>query len=321
MARYRWSVVLATACLLVLGGCPVDEVPGDTDGTTDTPTQVPEPDATVADVEPPGPDAAPDADPPKPDGTVDATPDTPTVPDTAVEPDADTAGPEVDTAEDGEAAPVDADDIGPAPECLTDADCQHLAEPCVLGACTDGACAATLDTCDDDDTCTEDSCEVETGCQHVYDAMTCEGAAVAYTTTVDDAANVLGGVVVLGTDDALLSDLDTGRVTLTHTAGAYVWEFTAEGYLPVWRSATVAQGEVLAVTTPWLHPRNPAAGLATTAEPTTVTSQDLSVIVAVCWFALLAQSLTFESWLRRMMQGWHNLPLRLLRKYLYKFKY
>ncbi|MEC9051601.1 MAG: hypothetical protein VX747_04015, partial [Actinomycetota bacterium] len=214
------------------------------------------------------------------------TPDTTTEPDTPVTPDAQEpdvpVGPEPDATTDaGDAATDTGEDTGPPPECETEAECQHLAAPCVLGICVDGACTTSPDTCDDGDTCTEDSCDLEAGCQNVYGALTCEGAAVAYTTTVDDAANVLGGVTVEGTGDVLSSDLNTGQVTLTNTAGSYVWTFSAEGYLPVWRSTTLAQGQVLTVPTPWLHPRNPNSHVAVPGEEATATSQDLSVSVTV----------------------------------------
>ncbi len=64
------------------------------------------------------------------------------------------------------------------------------------------------------------------------------GAAVNVTNTTDPAFGVL---------------------TLTSSAGEHVWKFSRDGYLPVWRRATIRSNAVTVLPYAWLAPQSPVA--------------------------------------------------------------
>ena len=94
-----------------------------------------------------------------------------------------------DQCDDGECkggAPLDCDDDNPctADQCETGQGCVHAPtdgsctddNPCTLGDyCSGGLCKSTgIDTCDDGNPCTDDSCALDVGCQHVNNTAGCD---------------------------------------------------------------------------------------------------------------------------------------------------
>ena len=85
--------------------------------------------------------------------------------------------------------------------------------------------------------------------------------ALAHTRVVDGVGHPVAGASVeeSGPDGARsLLATESGFASLGTTAGAYVWKFSAPGHQPVWRAATLADGEVRLVPSPWLAPDGPA---------------------------------------------------------------
>jgi len=80
--------------------------------------------------------------------------------------------------------------------------------------------------------------------------------AVARTRTLDASGQPLGAVAVrqrAGTEATeSTSDASTGFAALGGEPGEYIWRFSREGYLPVWRKATLGARQILFLPSPWL---------------------------------------------------------------------
>ncbi len=87
------------------------------------------------------------------------------------------------------------------------------------------------------------------------------GFAVARSRTLDESGQPLGEVSVhqrVGDQVAeLRSDPSTGFVALGGSPGDHLWRFSREGYLTVWRRATLAARQVAFIPSPWLVRQQP----------------------------------------------------------------
>lgn len=161
MRRPAICLIALTFILAQCGGGGGDDGRRDTGGTP--------PDGAVADsgadvaqedTGTPG-DDAPDVPSPPPDAGDVSTP----------QPDAGDVG-------GGEETQTGADaDVGQVTDCDGDQDCQHLATPCTIATCDGGTCATTPKNCretPEDDLCTIDICNAETGaCEHAPNPDCC----------------------------------------------------------------------------------------------------------------------------------------------------
>ncbi len=95
----------------------------------------------------------------------------------------------------------------------------------------------------------------------VFAGLTAQVQALGFSRTLNQAGQPLAGVTIVESGPSGVatntSDPDFGVVTLGHGAGAYAWKFSLDGYLPVWRSATLSSNAVSVVAYPWLTARNP----------------------------------------------------------------
>ena len=84
--------------------------------------------------------------------------------------------------------------------------------------------------------------------------------ALGVTRTLDGAGQPLGDVRIeeQGPTGSVerRSEAESGIATLAEEAGAFQWEFSRDGHLPVWREGTLAPGQVLFVPSPWLAERS-----------------------------------------------------------------
>ncbi len=85
-------------------------------------------------------------------------------------------------------------------------------------------------------------------------------AALGFTRSLNQVGQPLPAVSILesgptgtGTN---ATDPAFGVATLGQTAGTYVWKFSLDGYLPVWREATLQSNHVALIPYPWLTARN-----------------------------------------------------------------
>jgi PKD repeat protein len=83
---------------------------------------------------------------------------------------------------------------------------------------------------------------------------------VARTRTLDASGQPLGAVAVLqcaGTEvTESISDTAAGFASLGGEPGEYIWRFSREGYLPVWRKASLSPRQILFLPSPWLVREN-----------------------------------------------------------------
>jgi RHS repeat-associated protein len=91
--------------------------------------------------------------------------------------------------------------------------------------------------------------------------------ALGVTRTLDGAGQPLGDVLVAEDGPAgpreRRSETESGIATLAESAGSFVWKFSQDGHLPVWRDGTLVPGQVLFVPSPWLPVRDDAVAALT----------------------------------------------------------
>lgn len=92
-------------------------------------------------------------------------------------------------------------------------------------------------------------------------AVTVSAAALGFTRSLNQVGQPLPGVTIeeraLTGAATNTTDSAFGVATLGPVAGDYVWKFSQEGYLPVWRQATLVSNHVTVVAYPWLAARDP----------------------------------------------------------------
>ncbi len=102
--------------------------------------------------------------------------------------------------------------------------------------------------------------------------------ALAHTRVVEGTGHPLSKAVVEETGPQGSRELpveDSGFVSLGAGAGEYLWKFSAPGHLPAWRKASLAEGDIKLLPSPWLAAQG-APAMLSVLEPVTLTNPALA---------------------------------------------